>query len=226
MSDRTANGDAGRDSQAPSARATTAAKVVASLAASVLFLLLLLASYTAYMSLMPVDVVFYAALAAAAIATLAATLLLFGLRAFRALSAFERCQLVAIWLLASYAAAISIPTVIDRSLSFYILEKLEQRGGGIRLDRFESIFTSEYLREHRLVEVRLTEQLASGTLRIERDCVLLTPRGQRLAHFGQFFRRHLLPKQRLLMGEYTDALTDPFRRSDPAPDYLCTASSP
>jgi hypothetical protein len=226
MSMPAAGEDAAHDPRAASDLATTRAKVVAALAASAIYVLLLLASYVAYMWLLPVDVVFYASLAAAAVATLVAASLLFRPGAFRALSRFERGQLLAIWLLAGYSMAISIPTLIDRSLSFYILEKLDQRGGGIRLDRFENIFTSEYLREHRLVDVRLTEQLASGTIRIERNCVLLTPRGERLARFGQFFRRHLLPKQRLLMGEYTDALTDPFRRSEPAPDYLCSESAP
>ena len=45
------------------------------------------------------------------------------------------------------------------------------------------------------------------------DCVELTPTGQRLAKFSRFYRKNLLPKKRLLMGEYTDALTDPFRDS-------------
>jgi hypothetical protein len=78
-------------------------------------------------------------------------------------ASFERAQLLVIMLLAGYALAISVPTVIDRSLSFYILEKLQQRGGGIRYAAFEQVFTQEYLKEHRLVDVRLTEQLESGT---------------------------------------------------------------
>ncbi|WP_216074005.1 hypothetical protein, partial [Acinetobacter baumannii] len=82
---------------------------------------------------------------------------------FRDFSRLELIQLAAIWLLGGYVFAISVPTVIDRSLSFYILEKLQQRGGGIREDAFRQVFTEEYVREHHLVEVRLTEQLQSGT---------------------------------------------------------------
>jgi hypothetical protein len=137
------------------------------------------------------------------------------------LGLFERAQLLVIMLLAGYALAISVPTVIDRSLSFYILEKLQQRGGGIRYAAFEQVFTQEYLKEHRLVDVRLTEQLESGTVRIEHGCVRLTDKGERLAHFSRYFRQHWLPKQRQLMGQYSDALTDPFRHSAPAPDYEC-----
>jgi hypothetical protein len=77
------------------------------------------------------------------------------------------------------------------------------------------------MREHRLVDIRLTEQAESGTIVIEGDCVKLTPRGKRLAAFGQFFRKNFLPKRRLLRGEYTDQLTDPFMHSDAAPDYMC-----
>jgi len=36
-----------------------------------------------------------------------------------------------------------------------------------------------------------------------------------------FFRAHLLPKERLLAGRYTDALVDPFRDASEAPDYQC-----
>jgi hypothetical protein len=71
------------------------------------------------------------------------------------------------------------------------------------------------------VDVRLTEQLASGTVIIQSGCVKLTERGDRLATFSRFFRLNLLPKKRLLMGEYTDALTDPFRDSEDAHSYEC-----
>ena len=196
-------------------------KAVKSLAATAGFVALLLAVYYVHVAFFKVDVVLYSAELDALIAAAAAAALLFGLRAFRVLNAFEKAQLAVIWALAGCIFAISVPAVIDRSLSLYILEKLQQRGGGIRLDRFEEVFTREYVKEHRLVDVRLTEQQASGTIVIENGCVKLTERGWELARFGRFFRQHFLPKQRLLMGSYSDALTDPFRNSQPAPDYEC-----
>src|SRR5690606_37013811 len=129
------------------------------------------------------------------------------------LTALERGQLLVIWLLLGYAFAISVPTVIDRSLSFYLLEKLDQRGGAIRQERFADLFVEEYLVEHRLVDVRLTEQQASGTVVLQQGCVRLTERGRLLARFSRFYRQQLLPRQRLLLGNYSDALTDPFRHS-------------
>lgn len=202
-----------------------ASKVKASLVIVGVFTLVFVVLYLLVVKFFKVDVVFYSSLQAAGGAIVIMAALIFSTTLFAVLSSFERNQLLVICALLGYVFAISVPTVIDRSLSFYILEKLQQRGGGIRLDKFEYIFTNEYMREHRLVDVRLTEQLESGTITIDGDCVMLTSRGDRLASFGRFFRQNLLPKQRLLRGEYTDQLTDPFRRSDQNPDYLCGADA-
>ena len=187
--------------------------------------LLLLAIYWGWMRFGRVDVVFYSAIGCAVVTAVLMMWPLYHWRAFGGFSPLERLQLLAIWLLAGYAFAISVPTVIDRSLSFYLLEKLQQRGGGIREDAFADVFTKEYLPEHRLVDVRLTEQLQSGTITIEDGCVVLTPRGQRMANFSRWFRAHWLPRQRLLMGEYTDDLTNPFRHGAGKVDYTCGAAA-
>lgn len=196
-------------------------KYVKALLASAFFLGCLLATYYLRISYGKVDVVLYSAILGTLVATaLAGALIVFSSH-FSDFTGLEKIQLVLIWLLAGYAFSVSVPTVIDRSLSFYILEKLQQRGGGIRHDRFEDMFIKEYMVEHRLVDVRLTEQLESGTITIDQGCVRLTPRGDRLASFSRFFRAHLLPKQRLLMGKYSDDLTDPFRHSRTDMDYAC-----
>lgn len=186
-----------------------------------LYVLVLAVIYAVHVRWLRVDVLFYAALEDAAAAVLLVAVLLFSWRAFAVFNAFEKAQLLAICMLAGYALAISVPTLLDRSLSFYILEKLQQRGGGIRYSAFENVFTQEYVKEHRLVDVRLTEQLQSGTIVIKDGCVKLTPKGDALARFSRWFRMHLLPRHRLLMGEYTDELTDPFRHSAAAADYTC-----
>lgn len=196
-------------------------KVVRALVATAAFVLLLLLIYALHVRYLRVNVVLYSALLDAVVA---AALVAAGLHfsRFRAgFTAMERVLLLLVWLLGGYAFAISIPTVIDRSLSFYILEKLQQRGGGIRADRMADVFTSEYMVEDRLVDVRLTEQVQSGTITVQGGCVRLTPRGARLARMSSYFRSHFLPRHRLLRGEYTDALTDPFRHSVARVDYTC-----
>lgn len=196
-------------------------KLTRAAVATALFVLLLCIVYYIHIAFFRVNVVFYAAIADAFMATLLAGLALFVFAYFRPLGNFEKYQLLIIWLLAGYGFAISVPTVIDRSLSFYILEKMQQRGGGIKQDSFEEVFTKEYVKEDRLVDVRLTEQLESGTIIINNGCVMLTAKGYAIASFGRFFRQNLLPKKRLLMGEYSDDLTNPFRNSSEATHYTC-----
>jgi hypothetical protein len=185
-----------------------------------LYVALLLGIHFLHVRFFSVDVVFYAAIGDAVLAAVLAGLLLL-LPALRRFTLTEKVLLVLVWLLGGYAFAISVPTVIDRSLSFYILEKLDQRGGGIRQDAFEDVFTKEYMVEHRLVDVRLTEQESSGTIHIENGCVLLTDKGRRVAGMSRFYRQHFLPKQRLLLGKYSDDLTDPFRHSRQDVTYQC-----
>jgi hypothetical protein len=191
------------------------------LGATALFGLLLLVVYVVHVRYVPVNVVFYSAILDDVLATGLTLLLLAAIGWLRSFSRFEIAQMVCIWLLLGYSFAISVPTVIDRSLSFYILEKLQQRGGGIKLDAFDQVFTQEYVKEHRLMDVRLTEQQQSGTIVIRNGCVLLTDWGQTIATTSRYFRNHFLPKQRLLMGEYSDDLTDPFRNSVKRSDYQC-----
>jgi hypothetical protein len=189
--------------------------------ATALFIVVLTLVYYIHVTYFRVNVVLYAAIADLLIALAASGTVLFAAGYFQALGGFEKLQLVVIWFLMGYALAISVPTVIDRSLSFYILEKIQQRGGGIKQQSLEQVFTQEYIREHRLVAVRLTEQLESGTIEIQNGCVKLTKKGEKIATFGRYFRRHWLPKKRLLMGTYSDDLTDPFRSSVEKTDYTC-----
>lgn len=196
-------------------------KYYKALLASMLFVAALLGVYYLHITFFKVNVVFYSAILDGVLATGVTAIILFGWRYFRIFNPFEKIQMIFLWLLAGYIFAISVPAVIDRSLSFYILEKLQQRGGGIQLAKFEEVFTKEYVKEHRLVEVRLTEQQESGTIIIQDGCVKLTERGRQLATFSRYFRQNLLPKQRLLMGQYSDDLTDPFRHSESQRRYEC-----
>lgn len=196
-------------------------KIVVLGLAIIMYLVVLLMVYFGYINLFSVNVIFYSSLYSAAIALLVFGFALHFLPVFKIFNLFDKINVMITAGLLGYVLAISLPTVIDRSLSFYILEKLQQRGGAIQLSKFDYIFTNEYMREHKLVDVRLTEQSESGTIIIDGECVRLTAKGHLLADFSGFFRQKFLPKKRLLRGEYTDELIDPFSRSDPMPDYLC-----
>jgi hypothetical protein len=192
---------------------------------SICFLVLLVFAYAAHVRWLPVDVVLYSALLDGAVALALAGILTWRWRALADFNSFERLQMLLCWGLLSVLFAFCVPALIDRSLSFYLLEKLQQHGGGLREDRFERLFTDSYVRDHHLIEVRLTEQLESGTVRVEGECVVLTARGQHLARFSRWFRRNLLPRKRLLMGRYTDVLVDPFKSGVREKDDACRQRS-
>ena len=196
-------------------------KLIKFFVANLFFALSLLLIYILHVNFFKINVVFYSSILdglLAALLTLTFVSLVSWLDVY---SNFEKFQLMLSWLLLGYAFAISVPTVIDRSLSFYTLEKLQQRGGGIKLSAFEGVYAKEYMAEHRLVDVRLTEQEQSGTILIQNDCVKLTAWGDTLATASRYFRNHFLPKQRLLMGKYSSDLTDPFKNSTMQVDYSC-----
>lgn len=196
-------------------------KYIVSLLSIALYLIIQFIVYYFYIKYINVDVVFYDSLITVLISLTVFGLSLFSIKYFNAIDNLNKINLIIIAGLIGYCLAISLPTVIDRSLSFYILEKLQQRGGGIQLNKFNYIFTNEYMREHKLIDIRLTEQKHSGTIVIINDCVKLTQKGDKLASFSIFFRETLLPKSRLLNGVYTDELINPLERSDTTPDYLC-----
>ncbi len=196
-------------------------KIFIAVAVSVIFLILLLVFYYIHIRFFLVDVVFYSAILDGVLSTFTTGIIIFLHKYFSVFSIFEKLQMIIIFLFAGYIFAISIPTIIDRSLSFYILEKLHQRGGAINLSSFDDIIKNEYMVEHRLVDVRITEQENSGTINIKDGCVRLTNRGEKIVKFSLFFRKNFLPKKRLIMGKYTDELTDPFRSSKKEFDYVC-----
>lgn len=196
-------------------------KLIFSIFCGIAFVFLYVATYLVHINLFQVNVVFYAALLDAFLTTGLMLVPLLKIKALQIFNNFEKFLLLCIFLLIGYSMAISVPTVIDRSLSFYILEKLQQRGGGIKLENFEEVFTKEYVKEHRLVDVRITEQLQSGTIVLENGCVKITEKGTKITNLSRYFRKYFLPKKRLLMGQYTDDLTDPFRHSIESPDYKC-----
>lgn len=197
-------------------------KLLAFLGLCGLYCVLLLAVYMLHVHFLPVQVILYSAVLDAVIAAVLTLLVAVLFRHQLRFSGFEMTLSLLVWLLGGYAFAISGPTVLDRSLSFYILEKLQQRGGGILLDRIGEVFTSEYLPEFRLVDVRITEQVQSGTIVLDKGCVRLTPRGAAIASLSGALRGVALAQHRLLMGTYTDALTRPFSGTETAPrGYEC-----
>ena len=117
--------------------------------------------------------------------------------------------------------AVMGPTVIDRSLSIYIVEKIDYRGGEVAEAAMPKIILTEFMEEYKVADVRMTEQVTSGTVDIHDGCIHLTARGKRLASFTRFFRENFLPKHRKVGDENTDALTHPYVGAPVLVPYSC-----
>ena len=145
----------------------------------IFFIFLLIIIYTIYINQFNVNVLLYSSLFCVLISLAIATIFLFSIKV-KYVNFFEKILILIICALTGYSLVLSLPTVIDRSLSFYILEKLDQRGGGIKVDKMDIVFTKEYLKEHRLIDIRLTEQLKTKTVIIDKNCLRLTSKGKKV----------------------------------------------
>ncbi|MDA8536967.1 hypothetical protein N9L23_06405 [Alphaproteobacteria bacterium] len=186
------------------------------------FAIFLMITHVLHFRYFKVDVVLYSALFDVLGAWLFATLIGIYYWVKSRLLTTELVLVSCLVFFAGYAFAISIPTVIDRSLSFYLLEKLDRRGGAVHIDEMSDIFRKDYMLEHSLLEVRLTEQLESSTIIIKGDCVHLTDWGRAVSKISDFYRKNFLPKNRLILDQYTAKLTDPLKNSALAVPGRCS----
>lgn len=162
-----------------------------------LYLLLFAGLNIAHFRLLPVTVVLYAALFDALLAAALVAALVFVLPRQRLSATVAEIMLsLCVGFLIAVIYSIMVPTLIDRSLSLYMLEKLQQYGGGIKQEAVADVIKRDYFAERDVVAARLTEQLKSGTIAVSNGCVRLTPLGEFVARLSQFSRKALLPKQR------------------------------
>ncbi len=142
-------------------------------------------------------------------------------RRFTRLLATEFSLVIAVSSLLVMLYAVMGPTVIDRSLSIYIVEKIDHRGGAVAEAAMPKIILTEFMQEYRVSDVRMTEQVTSGTVKIENGCIRLTSRGKRLAGITRFYRNNFLPKLRQVGEEVTSDLTDPYRDTPVLVPFQC-----
>ncbi|MDA9344673.1 hypothetical protein N9R56_02150 [Gammaproteobacteria bacterium] len=186
------------------------------------YLFLFTSIYLLHINFFTVNVIFYAAILDSALALFVFLAVFLSFKLFGTFNFFESSSIFLILFLTGYSLSISLPTVIDRSLSFYILEKIKQHEGSINRYSMKEIFTDDYMVEYKLVEMRLTEQLQSGTIELQGDCIVLTKRGYAITVFSDYFRKNFLAKKRLILNEYSDRLTDPLQDSKIKNKYLCS----
>ncbi len=171
---------------------------------TLIYSLVLLTCYYLHTHYFKIDVIFYATLTDLVISLLLCVPILFYSDVRNLFSHFEKLQLIIIWLLGGYGFAISLPTVLDRSLSLYFLEAIHQNGDAINEADVSLIFKRNYMHDYRAMDMRISEQVASGTIEVKNGCVFLTPKGKRVNAIAQFFRREFLPEKQMVRGQIVD----------------------
>ncbi|MFN0262961.1 hypothetical protein ACKTEK_03690 [Tepidamorphus sp. 3E244] len=93
---------------------------------------------------------------------------------------FRRQDLVTAVFAASaavYAFHITLPTIVDRSISLYVLSRVDQHNGAT-LDQMQSGFLDGYVSGYDAVCRRVDEQLGSGNIVYRDGRYVLTPTGK------------------------------------------------
>ncbi|MEL6245291.1 MAG: hypothetical protein AAFQ85_08080 [Pseudomonadota bacterium] len=198
------------------------AKIIEMVALSAAFGVVFLIVNAIHFRTLPVSVIFYACILDAIIASI---IVLFAFRSLRAKMTTLHSTEIALVAIASNLLillyALAGPTVIDRSLSIYIVEKIDFRGGEVAEDAMPEIILKEFWQEYRVPEVRMTEQMTSGTVDIKDGCIHLTARGRILANFTRFYRRTFLPQRRVIGDDVTNALSHPYQNAPVLVPFEC-----
>ena len=126
--------------------------------------------YTIHVNFFYVSVVLYSAIFDSTLASIITIIILWNRSYFKLFTRFEKLQIFLIYLLIGYSLSISIPTIIDRSVSIYLIEKIKKNGGSVKKSALKE-FVKDYITELQVIEVRLTEQLKSGNIfYLKSDC--------------------------------------------------------
>ncbi len=72
------------------------------------------------------------------------------------------------------------PVTFDRSISMFLLARIEQADGQLDARALEAAFTREYLVDMRQIDRRVTEQTLSGNIEVRQGRIHMTPRGKAL----------------------------------------------
>ena len=90
--------------------------------------------------------------------------------------------------------AFVVPTAIERSLSVYLLERLESSQGMLSISDFNNIAEHDYFNDMSVIETSIDEQVSTGSIVIIDNKVVITDKGKRLVKIFSFVKRYLLPK--------------------------------
>ncbi|EQB16702.1 hypothetical protein [Sphingobium lactosutens] len=87
---------------------------------------------------------------------------------------------VALSLAFNISFLIVFPVTFDRSITMFLLARIERQDGQLDAHGLEQVFVRQYLGDLRQIDRRIAEQSLSGTIRVERGRIHITPQGRRL----------------------------------------------
>lgn len=76
-----------------------------------------------------------------------------------------------------YAFHITLPTIIDRSISLFVLSRMEGSAEGVRVEELQKAFLEGYVQSNNAVCRRLDEQLTSGNISFRDGKYYIAPAG-------------------------------------------------
>ncbi|WVH09084.1 MAG: hypothetical protein EoVTN8_406 [Fluviibacter phosphoraccumulans EoVTN8] len=121
----------------------------------------------------------------------------------KTLDGFGMLLVISLLLFFGYSYAITIPTIIDRSLSVYILEQIKKSGGEVSVNEYYRKINYDYFYDYKVPEMRLSEQLSSGTIEMTQDgMVKLTTKGKFVTDLTISYRKIMMPTHRLIIDKY------------------------
>ena len=124
-----------------------------------------------------------------AIAFVAAALMAFGLgligRRFAILDLPTIVGAVALSLAFNVSFLIVFPVTFDRSITMFLLARIERDDGRLDARGLEQVYVREYLGEMRQIDRRIEEQALSGNIRVDGGRIRITPQGRRLLAGGR-----------------------------------------
>ena len=150
-----------------------------------------------------VEILFYRGVLVAAI--LALLLIMAGIGALRWLR-LEPATLVgavALSLAFNISFLIVFPVTFDRSITMFLLARIERQDGQLDATALERLYIRQYLGDMRQIDRRIAEQAQSGNIEVRNGHIRITPQGRRLLQGAR------------VVGDWFDA--DPRFVTAPAP---------
>ncbi|HUD93388.1 hypothetical protein [Sphingobium sp.] len=93
---------------------------------------------------------------------------------------------VALSLAFNISFLITFPVTFDRSITMFLLARIEAQDGRLDAQGLERVYVREYLGDMRQIDRRVAEQSLSGNIRVERGHIHITPQGRRLLTGGRW----------------------------------------